>query len=88
MIFLKSIFVQLFVDDTQLYPPVPLSEAGLMRAIHCVKDCIDDIKKGMTLNELDVNEDKTAVLLILPSHQIHKFFFDCSNLCDMPWCSL
>jgi hypothetical protein len=37
-----------------------------------MEDCIEDIRKWMNTNKLKLNEEKTQVLVILPSRQSHK----------------
>ena len=64
--------VHLYADDTQLYLPFPLTPRGAERAVIQIEDCIDDVRKWMSINKLKLNEDKTELLVSLPSRQAHK----------------
>jgi len=71
-----GVSAHLYADDTQLYLPFSLTEEDSMRAVLQMEDCIEDIRKWMTCNKLKLNEDKTEVLVILPSRQSHKSTID------------
>ena len=53
-----------FADDTQLYQSAPLSEVD--EVIVQVQDCITDLKTWMTVNKLQLNDDKTEFMLACP----------------------
>ena len=53
-----SISIHIYADDTQLYLPFALNETDANRAVIQMEDCIDDIWKWMTHNELKLNEEK------------------------------
>ena len=62
----------LYADDTQLYLSFSLTDHEAEQAVLQMEDCIDNVKKSMVLNKLKVNEDKTELLIVLPSHHTHK----------------
>ena len=45
-----------------------------------IEEGINDISKWMTANKLKLNEDKTELLVILPSHQTHKCYIESINI--------
>ena len=49
-------------DDTQVYKLFDLDDC--LPSILCVEKCVPDVKAWMTSNKLQMNEDKTEVLLI------------------------
>ena len=53
-----------FSDDNQLYKSVPVSQLG--KAISSTKECITDIQAWMHSNKLQLNADKTEIILIRP----------------------
>ena len=52
----------LCADDTQVYKSFDLDDC--LSSILCVEMCVSDVKAWMTSNELQMNEDKTDVLLV------------------------
>ena len=52
----------LYADDTQVYKSFDLD--GCLSSILCVEKCVSDVKTWMTSNKLQMNEDKTDVLLV------------------------
>ena len=52
----------LYADDTQVYKSFDLDDC--LSSILCVEKCVSDIKTWMTSNKLQMNEDKTEVLLV------------------------
>ena len=59
-----------FSDDNQLYKSVPLSQ--LSTAISSTQECITDIQAWMHINKLQLNADKTEVILIVPKSNNSK----------------
>ena len=53
-----------FADDTQLYHSSSLTEID--GVILRMQDCIADLKTWMTLNKLQLNDDKTELMLAYP----------------------
>ena len=57
-----------YADDTQLYESFNISSAqDLQRATRKLLACIEDIRRWMHVNKLKLNDEKTEVLIILPS---------------------
>ena len=54
----------MYADDTQLYKSVPPSEIEILATTMGL--CIDDVKSWMIDNKLQLNEDKTEILLCNP----------------------
>ena len=52
----------LYADDTQVYKSFGLNDC--LSSILCVEKCVFDVKTCMTFNKLQMNEDKTDVLLV------------------------
>ena len=52
----------LYADDTQVYKSCDAND--LVSSILCVEQCVSDIKTWMLSNKLQMNEDKTEVLLV------------------------
>ena len=52
----------LYADDTQVYKSFHLDDC--LFSILCVEKCVSDIKAWMTYNKLQMNTDKTYVLLV------------------------
>ena len=52
----------LYADDTQVYKLFDLNDC--LSSILCVEKCVFDVKAWMTSNKLQMNEDKTDVLLV------------------------
>uniref|UniRef100_A0A672G1Q5 Reverse transcriptase domain-containing protein n=1 Tax=Salarias fasciatus TaxID=181472 RepID=A0A672G1Q5_SALFA len=58
-----------YADDTQLYIAVSPDDSG---PIETLFNCISDIKSWMAVNFLQLNQDKTEVLVIGPEGQREK----------------
>ena len=54
----------LYADDTQVYKSCNGND--LPSTIPCIEKCVSDIKTWMLSNKLQMNEDKTEVLLVTP----------------------
>ncbi len=52
----------LYADDTQVYKSFGFNDC--LSSILCVEKCVSDVKTWMTSNMLQMNEDKTEVLLV------------------------
>ena len=52
----------LYADDTQVYKSFDLDDC--LSSILCVEKCVPDVKTWMTPNKLQMNEEKTEVLLV------------------------
>ena len=59
-----------YADDTQLYLAFDLDRQT--EAIARMEACVEDIRTWMRQNKLQLNEDKTELLIIKPSRQAHK----------------
>jgi hypothetical protein len=71
---LHGVSVHLYADDTQLYLPFDLSSpesasAAMLKMEHCIADTM----AWMQLNKLQLNSDKTELLIITPPRQLLKF---------------
>ena len=65
--------VHCFADDTQPNLSLkPDSEIDQDDAVRAMERCIEDIRVWMTNNRLQLNVDKTEVLVIATSHQLLK----------------
>ena len=65
--------MHLYIDDTQLYLPFSLTtDAAIQKALIQTEDCKEDIRKWLTFSKVKLIEEKTDILLIVPSHQPHK----------------
>ena len=53
----------LYADDTQVYKSFDLDDC--LSSVLCVEKCVSDVKAWMTSNKLQMNENKTDVLLLL-----------------------
>ena len=54
----------LYADDTQVYKFCKVND--LVSAILCVEKCVSDVKTWMLSHKLQMNEDKTEILLVTP----------------------
>ena len=54
----------LYADDTQVYKSCNANDLPL--TILCIEKCVSDVRTWMLSNKLQMNEDKTEVLLITP----------------------
>ena len=59
-----SLMHESFADDTQMYKSSTLSE--LTHTVSQIQQCFHDLKEWMSLNKLQLNDDKTELLLITP----------------------
>ena len=50
-----------YVDDTQLY--VHLTHKHATLAFERLKNCLDDVRKWLSVNKLKLNPDKTEFIL-------------------------
>ena len=66
-----------YADDTQLYIAVSPDDTGPLDALF---NCILDIKSWMAANFLQLNQDKTEVLVIGPERQREKLLTKLQNL--------
>ena len=62
---LHAMLHESFADDTQLHQSAPIADIDSL--ITRVQDCIADVKDWMTLNKLQLNDDKTELMLVSPS---------------------
>ena len=62
LLFLNIPYLTLYADDTQVYKSFDLDDC--LSSILCVEKCVSDVKTWMTSNTLQMNEDKTDVLLV------------------------
>ena len=63
----------IYADDGQLHVSFILNDkVDLDRAISTIKRCTLDIKKWMTANMLKLNDSKTEVIVITPSHRVNE----------------
>ena len=53
----------LYADDMQVYKSFDFNEC--LSSILGVEKCVSDVKTWMTPNKLQMNEDKTEVLLVI-----------------------
>ena len=68
-----GVSVHMYADDTQLYLPFSLTMPECAQeAVIQIEDCIEDVRQWMTSNKLKLNDEKTELLIILPSRQVHK----------------
>ena len=54
----------LYANDTQVYKSCNIND--LASVILCVEKCVSDVKTWMLSNNLQMNKDKTEVLLVTP----------------------
>ena len=52
----------LYADDMQVYKSFDLDDC--LSSILCIEKCVSDVKTWMMSNKLQMNEDKTEVLLV------------------------
>ena len=72
--------VMCYADDTQLYVSFsPKDNCGEVEAIAAMERCIKDIQKWMKESKLQLNTDKTELLLIGTKQQLQKI--NMSTLC-------
>ena len=63
----------LYADDSQLYLSFKLHTAGA-QSVHLktIENCIEDIRRWMTLNMLKLNDDKTEFIILGTRQQLTK----------------
>ena len=59
-----------FSDDNQLYKSGNITQ--LPEIIHSTQSCISDVKAWMTNNQLQLNNDKTEMILIATKTVLHS----------------
>ena len=59
----------LYADDTQVYKSFDLDDC--LSSIMCIEKCVSDVKAWMTSNKLQINEDKTDVLLVTAKRTVN-----------------
>ena len=67
---LHGIIMHQYADDTQLYLAFDFKKQE--EAMAKMEACVNDIRLWMKLNKLQLNEDKTELLVIAPARQAHK----------------
>ena len=73
----------MFADATELYKSVSPSEAFTPARI--IESCISDVKVWVVQNKLQLNEDKTEILLIGSAPGIDLPFSICVGHSDIPF---
>jgi hypothetical protein len=80
---LHDVLVHLYADDTQLYIPFSLdSPHYLTQAMRKIQLCVKDIASWMRENKLQLNMDKTEVMIITSARQSHKVNIEEINIGD------
>ncbi len=54
-----------YADDTQLYLPIKATDPSMLRSLH---NCLNDVKNWMANNFLQLNYNKTEILIVGPQH--------------------
>jgi len=71
-----------YADDTQVYKSFDLDESSIL----CVEKCVSDVKKGMTSNKFQINEDKPEILLVTAKRIVNlqhlPKFININGTCD------
>ena len=62
----------MYADNTQIYIEFDLSPLSAATAKSRLEACVVDISKWMSENKLQLNEDKTELVVITPSRQAGK----------------
>ena len=63
----------LYADDSQLYLSFKLNTPGAQSmCLKTIEDCIEDIRRWMTLNMLKLNDDKTKFIILGTRQQLAK----------------
>ena len=65
-----GISIHQYADDTQLYVAFDLNDQE--EAAERMEACLNDIRIWMRQNKLQLNEDKTEMIIIAPARQAHK----------------
>ena len=61
-----------FSDDNQLYKSGNITQ--LLEIIHSTRSCISDVKAWMTNNQLQLNNDKTEMILTATKTVVNSLF--------------
>ncbi len=62
-----------YADDTQVYVTFKLNDINsLLHAISILEACVRDIRAWMVRNKLQLNDDKTELLLVAPKHLLAR----------------
>ena len=67
-----GICAHLYADNKQLCLTFSLNDYTAEEAVHIMEECISEVKKWMSQNKLKLNDDRTELLIIVPSQQTHK----------------
>ena len=69
-----KIIPALDADDTQLY--VHLTYKNVAHAFDRLKSCLDDVKKWLSVNKLNLNPDKTDFIILVQNYneKLNKSF--------------
>ena len=54
----------LYADDTQLYIKFEMTEINRLLSLRRIEQCLNDVRAWMGDNQLKVNDDKTAALVL------------------------
>ena len=73
---IHGLSIHMYADDTQLYIEFDLCPHSAEAAKGKMEACVADIKKWMRDNKLQLNEDKTELIVITPSRQSAKVALD------------
>ena len=63
----------LYADDIQVYKSCNVND--LASPIRCIEKCVSDVKTWMLSNKLQMNENKTEVLLVTPKRVVNLNLF-------------
>ena len=74
IVMLHTISMHQYADDTQLYLSFDITEQEA--AITKMEACVDDIRIWMRENKLQLNDEKSELIIITPSRQSHKVTID------------
>jgi exonuclease III len=77
--------IHMYADDTQVYIEFDLTPASAEEAQSKLECCVADISKWMKDNKLQLNEEKTELVVITPSRQSKKVHFESVKVgnCDI-----
>ena len=64
----------MYADDTQLY--LSIEPSNVSDIVFSLENCIKDVKQWMLENKLQLNDEKTEILLINPK----KYDIDVNNI--------
>lgn len=75
----------MYADDTQIYIEFDLTSSSATVAKAKMEACVTDIQKWMRTNKLQLNEDKTEIVVITPSRHSSKVHIDSMKIgnCDI-----